>query len=82
MIAETINCPIYTLTDATQIACHGSFSSVNDAITHARQLQEFGLCQTFTVGGYSDGKFVTVFTSSPVLECNPADTVLAGYFGP
>lgn len=81
MTAETIVCPTYMLTDATQIASHGSFASVNDAITYAKQLQEFGLCQTFTVGGYSDGKFVTVFTSSPVLECNPADTVLAGCFG-
>lgn len=78
---ETIVCPTYILTDSTQIACHGSFPSIEEAAAYARQLQELGLCQTFTVGGYSDGKYVNVFTSSQDSGYSPADTVLVGCSG-
>lgn len=53
---------VYTLTDTHQIACHGSFASVEEAILYARNLQtNFGLCRTFNVGGYIDGKFQVVY---------------------
>lgn len=52
---------MYILTDTFQIACHGSFPSVEEAVFHARGLQTLGLCRTFNVGGYSDGKFQVVY---------------------
>jgi hypothetical protein len=55
---------MFTLTDTNQIACHGtSFRTFNDAKTYAIYLQSIGLCVTFSIGCYLDGKHVGVFDS-------------------
>lgn len=54
----------FTLTDTTQVSCHGtSFKSLAEAKNYAISLQEFGLCETYSVGEYRDGKYVNVYKS-------------------
>lgn len=55
---------MYTLTDTHQIACHGtSFPSIIAAKTYARRLQSLGLCQTYSIGYYSEKGHVEVYNS-------------------
>jgi hypothetical protein len=79
MNSETVACPTYILTDTTQVACHGSFTSLENAMAYGKQMQELGLCETYTVGGYTDGMFQSIFTFSPELGYSPAGIVPADY---
>ena len=48
---------MFTLTDTESPACHGtSFVSLAAARDYAMSLREFGLCMSFSVGCYKDGK--------------------------
>ncbi len=53
---------MYTLTDIGSIACHGTlFISLIAAKDYAMLLQEHGLCMSFSIGCYKDGKYVEVY---------------------
>ena len=55
----------YTLTDVDLLACHGtSFVSLVAARDYAMSLREYGLCMSFSIGCYKNGKHVEVYTSS------------------
>jgi len=55
----------YTLTDTKLIACHGtSFPTMKAAMDYAKELyNEFGLCESFSIGCYKNGKYVEVYNS-------------------
>jgi hypothetical protein len=57
----------YTLTSLDQIACHGtSFPSAAAAKNYAFELQrQWGLCKSFIIGCYKDGKHIEVYRSHP-----------------
>jgi len=53
------------LTDTKQIACHGtSFQNVAEAKNYAILLQEYGLCESFSIGRYYNGKYIEIYNSS------------------
>lgn len=54
---------MYTLTDTNQIACHGSFTSIAEARNYAYELRKIGLCKTYNIGTYIDGKWEVVYNS-------------------
>jgi hypothetical protein len=55
----------YTLTATDQIACYGtSFKSIAEARNYAMSLQGLGLCKSFSVGQYRNGKHVEVYNSN------------------
>lgn len=56
---------MFTLTDTTQVACHGTgFQSIAEAKEYAITLRNnYGLCKSFSIGTYKDGKFVEVYNS-------------------
>jgi hypothetical protein len=56
---------VYTLTDATTLAVHGSgFSTLAKARDYAFNLREFGLCKAFNIGRYKEGKYIIVYQTS------------------
>jgi len=56
---------MFTLTDTNQISCHGtSFRSVTAARNNAISLQELGLCKSYSIGQYRDGKHVEIYNSN------------------
>lgn len=56
---------MFTLTDTESPACHGtSFLTLAAARDYAMSLREFGLCMSFSIGCYKDGRHVEVYRSS------------------
>lgn len=62
----------YTLTDTTIISCHGtSFKSIVDAKNYAHKLQQdWGICETFSIGEYTWSGHKEVYRSTPLKEEN------------
>ena len=66
MINYRGTCPnSYHLTDTTSICCHGTcFPDMATAKNYAELLKrECGLCKTYSIGCYIDGKYVKVYES-------------------
>lgn len=56
---------MFTLTDTTIISCLGtSFPSLAAARNFAISLQEYGLCETYSVGQYTPKGHVEVYNSA------------------
>ena len=55
---------MFTLTDTESPAYHGSFVSLVAARDYAMSLRELGLCMSFSIGCYKNGKHVEVYKSS------------------
>lgn len=56
---------MFTLTDTTQIACHGtSFRSLAEAKNYAIDLQKLGLCKSYSIGQYTEKGHVEVYNSN------------------
>lgn len=64
---------MYTLTDSTQIACHGDFPTISRAIEYAKSVQHLGLCLTFQIG-HKVGDAFTVAYDSTVDQAIHIDT--------
>ena len=54
----------YYLTDTYQLACHGTYANIAKAKNYAHSLQELGLCKTFNIGTYINGKFEIIYSSN------------------
>lgn len=56
---------MFTLTDTSQIACHGtSFKNVAEAKNYAISLQKFGLCRSYSIGKYTKEGHIEVYNSN------------------
>jgi hypothetical protein len=54
----------FILTDCSQPACHGGYPTLEAAQKQADALAKHGLCESYSVGTYIDGKFVEVYNSN------------------
>jgi hypothetical protein len=56
---------MFTLTDTHLISCHGtSFRNFEEAVNYATKLRELGLCRSYSIGQYINGRHKCIYVSS------------------